>query len=307
MIRLKLKIFLILITLFSFSYGRIEPPANIQIIFSEKTLDIYWDSVPGTIGYNIYTSPMPGVEKSQKKKINSKLITSGPHFTYIWNFENGKRVRRIKGYEHHISLTSVFSNGTGEIESPLSREVNNCYFKGFRNINTLQKIEGILAPRQNTPYLPVKKRVNKKKKFLRFMKGPGKMLHRLYKKHIDPLAVGGCAPVSTVLVKLLDKWGLNAYRVEGTFIKEYHTFAIINIDKVEYVLDFTADQFLPDVSPVMVPRDYCNLNRDGKLSLLGRPVYQVGKIFSPDQINLSNSKKADVYKTMYNEVLSTKK
>ena len=47
----------------------ILPPSNIKITYAEKSLDITWDSTPGAIGYNIYTSSTPQTLKKKKRKI----------------------------------------------------------------------------------------------------------------------------------------------------------------------------------------------------------------------------------------------
>lgn len=295
---------LLSISFISFSArGEISSPENIKIKYAEKSLGISWDTVPGAIGYNIYTSNSPPATKTNRIKINKKLITSGTHFTYIWHFENGEKVRKIKGYKHHIAVTSVFEINGKKRESKLSKEKNNSYFDGFDRINTKTEILTILQDSQRTPLLPVVKYSNEKKNFIEFMTGPGKGLYTLIKKQIDFKEVGACAPISTVLVKLLQHYGLNAFRIDGTFIREFHTFIIINVDKVEYVLDFTADQFVPGVIPVLIPRDYCHLNEQGKLALEGIPVYRLAKVYNADQVELSNDTSAVVYKDIYNTIV----
>ena len=299
----KISIIIISFALFITLYGEVLPPSNVQITFSETSFDITWDSVPCAIGYNVYTSNTPNKSKKKKIKVNQKLITSGTHFAYIWHFEKGEKVRKIKGYEHHISITSAFSINGKNHESDLSKEKNNCYFDGFKQINSRKAIQKILTASQKTPLIPIKKYRNRKEKFITFMEGPGKRLTTLINKHIDPKETGGCEPVSTILVKILKDFGLHAYKIEGNFIKEFHTFAVINIDNVEYILDFTADQFIPNTLPVMIPRDFCHLNEKGKLSLTGSPVYSIAKIFNPDHIRLSKDKSADIYREIYNEIL----
>ena len=288
-------------------YGKVLPPTNINIDYTETTLDITWDTVPGATGYNIYTGRSADIPKKDKIKVNQKLITSGPHFAYIWHFENGKKVRKIKGYTHYISVASVLSIKGKNYESALSEEINNCYFDGFKHVDSRNAILNIFQKSQKETFLPVKKIGNRKEDFIQFMEGPGKKLNALIKKHVDPKETGGCEPVSTILVKILKKFRLHAYRIEGHFIKEFHTFVIINIDNVEYILDFTADQFIPDVTPVIIPRDFCHLNEKGKLSKTGIPVYSIAKIYNADQTELTKDKSADIYKKIYNEVINYNK
>lgn len=303
-----MKFFIVtILLLFAIAPGEISPPANIQVIYSEKSLDMWWDSVPNASGYNIYTVNFKKTKPAQRQKINQKLITSGTHFTFFGESKNGETNRKMKGYEYHLAITTVCSLGGKEKESVFSEVVDNCYFEGFRNIDCRSKIEKILASTQQTPYLPAAKKVNSRENFIQFMEGPGQLLRKLVKDSINPLQEGGCAPVSTILVKLMDKWGLSAYKIKGLFIKEFHTFVIINIDGVEYILDFTADQFVPNVSPVFFPRDYSHLNGNGKLSADGKPVYQIEKIYSPDQTELAEGKTSQVYRNIFDKVASSKK
>jgi len=37
-------------------------------------------------------------------------------------------------------------------------------------------------------------------------------------------------------------------------------------------MDYAADQFLPDVSPVIFPRDFSFLGENGRLAKAGKPV-----------------------------------
>ncbi len=285
----------------------LAPPSNIKIIYAEKSLGISWDTTPGAIGYNIYTSSTPQTLKKKKRKVNTKLITSGTHFTYLWHFENKKKVRKIKGYKHFITVTSVFKNNGKERESGFSPLKDNCYFTGYGPVLTKKAVQSIIQEKQKTPVLPVIKYSNGKDAFLKFMAGPGKKLYTIIKEKIDFREKGGCAPVSTVLVKLLQHYGLHAFRIDGNFIREFHTFVLINIDKVEYVLDFTADQFVPGAISVMLPRDFCFLDENGRLSESGTPVYNIAKVYAADQVELSDDTSAVLYREMYNDIITQHK
>jgi hypothetical protein len=267
--------------------------------YSEKALDLHWDSVPGAAGYHIYTSTVADAPPTKQQRVNRKLITSGTHFTYIWDFVDGERVRAIKGREHHVCVRAVRYREDGtEVESPCSPEVDNCYFEGFRNVLTAGAIESILADTQITQRLPVKQQRNSADSFIRFMAGPGRLLSRMVGDSLDALLVGGCAPVSVVLVKALDMWELDAHRVEGVFIKEYHAFVVLDIEGIEYILDFTADQFIPGVSPVLLPRDLAHLTTRGRFGTEGKPVYRVAKVYTAEQSSLTDDEAARVYRDM---------
>lgn len=280
----------------------ISAPADIQVTFSEKSLIISWDSVPDADGYNVYNLSSPLKQqppKYHKKKLNSSLVRSGTHFTYLWENVSGKKVRNVKGYSHTIAVTSVLIKGKDTLESSLSRRWTNKYFKGYSKVDDSVTIMSILKQSQVKPFLPVAESINTKASFLRFMTAQGKSLHNQIKNAINPLATGGCAPISTIAVKLMKDCGITAYRAEGTFISEYHAFAIVNIDNVEYVLDFAADQFIPDVSPVLIPRDQCYLNSQGEPDTTGVPIYQIDRVYNADQVDLSQSNDADVYRKIY--------
>lgn len=277
----------------------LSAPEIISIDYSEQVLDIYWQEVPRVKEYNVY-SRNSSQSFRKRRKINKNPITSGGHFAFIWEFSNGMRERKIKGYEHIISIEAICSTSTNPI---ISQEWDNLYFQGYRNITDSLRISAIIDDKQEIEYLPGNLEKNSLLDFISFMEGPGQILSKLVRDSINPLEVGGCAPITTILVELLSKYGLYAYKAEGTFIKEFHSFAVIRIDNVEYILDFTADQFLPKVSPVMVPRDECFLSKRGRLSEKGKPVYTIAKLYKPEHIRLTNSDESTVYRNIRNEVL----
>ncbi|MFH0919696.1 MAG: hypothetical protein V1913_04990 [Fibrobacterota bacterium] len=295
-----------LLLLFSASIAvaaKLPVPANLRILYAEQSLELTWDSLPNVDGYHIYDSlVLPGV-KNRPVRVNSTLITSGPRFTYIWVIEGGKRLRIIKGYEHHISVTAVFTEKGVPKESARSKSADNRYFEKFGRMESRERLGSVLAAVQTTPFLPVEQKINTRAAFIAFMTGPGRVLMKKLKETVDPLKSGACAPVSTVLVNLLQESGLYAYRIEGAFIQEYHTFVALNVDNVEYILDFTADQFVPNASPVVLPRDFAFLNSVGRLAKSGMPVYRAEKIYSPEQSKLTDGKEAAEFRTLYEAVL----
>lgn len=294
--------FLTLLLLFVssiFSKTKDPSPEIISIDYSEQVLDIFWKEVPGAKGYNVY-SRNASQPFSKRRKVNKNLITSGGHFAFIWEFENGGRERKIKGYEHIISVDAICSTSTLPITSS---EWDNLYFQGYRNITDSLRISAVLDDKQTTDFLPTSLKNNDLEKFISFMEGPGRYLNKLVSDSINPLEVGGCAPVTTILVDLLYRWGIYAYKAEGTFIKEYHSFVVLKIDKIEYILDFTADQFLPKVSPVLIPRDECFLDRRGRFSNSGKNVYTIAKLYKPENVRLTEGEESRVYRNILNETL----
>jgi hypothetical protein len=272
------------------------PPASVRAAYAEKSIDIAWDSVPGAAGYHVYTGAEAGLPIAKRRRLNQQLITSGTHFTYIWDVNAGQRVRGVKGYRHHLVVTSVAVDDGVEVESGPSAEIDNCYFEGFDRADTRTGIERVLRPKQQTERLPVERHGNSRSAFVAFMTGPGARLQALVRDTIDPREVGACSPLATVLVQLMLTSGLRAWKVEGTFIREYHAFVVIEVDSVEYVVDFAADQFIPDVSPVVVPRDWCFLGPNGRFAEAGEPVYAVSRVYAPEQSSLVDGAGTDVYR-----------
>ncbi len=278
------------------------PPDSISVVYSEKALDLTWNPVAGADGYNVYTAPERGVPKTKRRKVNTTLITSGTHFTYIWDVNGKERRRAIKGRRHYLAVAAVALEGAKRIEGRLSHEVDNDYFEGYERMVRSARLERILRARQLTKHLPVERKRNREKAFVAFMTGPCAYLQKLARDTIDFRQIGACAPLTTVLVRLMLEWGLHGWKVEGTFIKEFHSFAIVDVDNVEYVVDVTADQFIPGVSPVVLPRDHCFLNDAGRFDTAGTPVYRIGKIYDPGSSVLTESEAGDLFRYLLQAV-----
>lgn len=279
------------------------PPDTITVKYSEKNLDLTWSAVPGADGYHIYTSDSPGVALAKRRRVNPSLVTSGTHFTYIWDINGKTRERAVKGNRHYLVITSVSILDADTIEGAPSHEVDNYYYEGFDRMSSAARVAAVMQRRQDSPHLPIDARRNPEEAFIEFMTGPCTVFQKLIGDTIDFREMGACAPLSTVLVQLMLQWGLQAWKVEGTFIKEYHSFAVINIDRVEYVVDVSADQFVPGVVPVVIPRDFCHLNARGRLDRDGTPVYEVGKIFAPEKSRLVEGEQGELYRYLYRRVL----
>jgi hypothetical protein len=280
----------------------LQVPKNIWIDYAEKSLAVNWDSVAGAIGYNVYQSFDRDAGKKEMQILNRKLITSGPRFVFIWSFDNGERERAIKGYKHFLSVAAVFAVDGDTVESNLSEKLTNNYFEGFSNITSEESIRKIIIHKQKADSLPIQISNNRINTFIQFMDGPGRYLTELLRDSLNFQEIGACDPVSTIALNLLKDWDLYAYKAEGVFIEEFHTFIVITINHVDYILDFTADQFIPGVSPVLVPRDKCYINKNGRLNLTGKPVYQIGRLSRPGNSKLNNSERSQVYHTIYRMV-----
>jgi hypothetical protein len=280
------------------------PPQNLRAVFAEKSIELFWDSIPQVIGYNAYTSTAEDSVLKHFRKINPNMISSGARYTYIWDLIDKKHVPGIKGIEHHLAVTAVYAADGDTAESALSRRIDTRYFTGYDKMIKPDRIKKILVDSQRIPRKPFAMINNNLDSFLVFMHGPGKLLDSLLRANIDPQEVGGCSPIATITMLLMHKRGIEAYKGEGTFIKEYHAFNIIMIDSVEYVVDFSANQFVPDVSPVMVPRNKCFLDSLGRLADTGAPVYQAARLYTTEQSSLADDKSSELYRAVYDKVLA---
>jgi hypothetical protein len=285
----------ILLCLCGCAAAQLGAPVNLRADYSEKCLDLVWDSVPGATGYNVYTRPCT-TAACVPRRVNKRLITSGTHFAYLWDLDSSERTPAIKGVEHHLAVTAVCSTATGVRESEPSLPIDNCYFEGFRNATRSGVIERILATTQRADTLPIALPATDKRRFIAFMEMQGRLLSGIIQARLDAREVGGCEPIATILAQALLADSIPSVKAEGLFIKEFHAFVIVNIDRVEYVLDFAADQFVPDVAPVMVPRDRCFLNARGRLDTAGTPVYPIATLLPADQCRLSDGKQAAMYR-----------
>lgn len=291
---------LFLLILVSLSYGSLSnAPTELKVDFTEKIYTISWKPVDGAYGYNVYTAENAGLTKDKKIKINKKLIRSRNKYVYMWHFENGEKVRKVKGYRHYISVTAVFKKDDGTlVESAQSREKHNLYFGKFGNVINGDKIKNVLVQNQRSEKLPVTIKPTTVEKLTQFCNSDGFKYLQSIHKNIDAQKIGGCVPIATVLTKLLIENGIDAYRVDGKLIRQFHSFVIINVEGNEYVFDFSADQFYPGAAPVLMPRDYCSImnpsSKDGSSQM-----YQIGKIYNADAIGLANNKRSAVYKKIY--------
>ncbi len=283
----------------------LSAPVGIVVNYTEKAIEVSWDSVPCAIGYNLYTARIPGLPLSQRTKVNAKLIRSGARFTYIWDLVDGKRERLIKGYRHYLSVTAVDSVGKKEVEGNPSEEKNCDVFEGYERVISDSNVNTCLVDSQRCDTLPLRIKPCTVERFAAFMQGDGRSLMDSIHVHIDPLKTGGCVPISTMTVMLLGKNGIDACRAEGTFLEEFHSFVIVNIRDVQCVLDFAADQFVPETAPVLIPRNRCFLDtKTARFALSGRPAYNIQKLVAQKDVGFSDSKDAELYKAIINPLMT---
>lgn len=275
----------------------VSVPEGVTISYSEQVLDIHWEPISHAIGYNVYTRE----SNSERRRINSKPIKTRPHFAFIWEIIEGKRQRRVKGYEHHISVTALFAVDGDTVESAPSEELNNRYFEGYESILDAEQFKEMQPAMALQGAFPVRLANNSSRDFMKFLETGGRALIEEMRKNIDPREVGACAPISTIAVKLLAEQGIYAYKAEGTFIKEYHNFVVVRIDGSDFILDFTTDQFVPQSAPVVIPINRCFL-KEGRIAESGRAIYQISKLYPPEGVKLSDSKESEIYQEIYQSV-----
>ncbi|HDD46547.1 MAG TPA: carboxypeptidase-like regulatory domain-containing protein, partial [Candidatus Aenigmarchaeota archaeon] len=108
--------------------------------------------------------------------------------------------------------------------------------------------------KQKRKVLPKDAKVNGKEKMEMFLKEVSPLLIEEYKKYIldkerdARLYPGGCIAISNLVVKLMQDYGIDAYVADGEFFKPgegwlTHNFVVLNIDGMEYIVDYTANQF----------------------------------------------------------------
>ncbi len=283
----------------SLGYSKsLKIPQNVKLDCSEKAIDVSWDSIPEAYGYNVYSR---NSITSNTHKVNKNIIKSGCRFRYIWDLEKGERVKKIKGFSHYISVRAVYKKKKSRTESKHSTLADNQYFNGYKNVWNKNNLQNVLIDSQTVKPLPLNSKPTNIKDVLSFLKGNGIKLTKLIRKEINALETGGCVPISTLVVNLLLQNNIEAFRAEGTFIEEFHSFVILNIEGNEYILDFAANQFLPNVSPVLIPREKAFLNENSRLDFNGKPIYIVERLFNADQCIFADNKEAKPYIKILNK------
>jgi len=279
-----------------------QPPDSLTAVYTEKSIELNWSPVPGATGYNIYSAPSRALLHSSPDRINAGPVRSGTRFHFIWQKRGGKHTRSVKGKRHIIGITALFEKEGTTVESGLSPTIDNFYYTGYEKITTPGDFRATLCSHQRVPYLPGPLLNNRAARVESFFDEPIRTFMAAIRDTIDFSVQGACVPISAIGVQLLNHYSIRAYRAQGLFINSFHSFIVCVVDSVEYILDFTADQFVPDVSPVLIPRDYCFLNRRGRLDTTGTPVYRINRLFDTGRLVADSS--ADLYRAILNTTLT---
>ena len=269
--------------------------------FTEDAITLSWGEYPGASSFNIYADYGSGF-----KKANFTRVASRNRFALIWVEENGKKERIVKGNRVECRVVPLFprvkKNDTMYAEGPPGCLVKNDYFRGFSNVLSDTACTRILKDRQQQKRIFASAVSVPRAAFCSPYANLARDVYAAYSAKIDPRDEGACVPFSTLVAKYFTQKGIACYRAQGVFISAFHSFNVIVIDSVEYILDFTADQYVPSSSPVFMPRDYCFADSSGAPT--ARPagihtkLYQIDKVFSADQVAFTETPKAREYQQL---------
>jgi hypothetical protein len=273
-----------------------QPPTNLRMIPHERSIELLWDGPPGAIGYHVFRSDSSW---EQARRLNPYPVLSGTRYLYLWERIGKQRVRNVRGTFHRFWITALYPDSS---QSPPCSSICTDYFQGFSRIDSAAKLHALLRPTQRGDTLPIPRQEANLPNLQHFIATTGVSLMQLLRDSIDFSQTGACAPVSTIVVKLLKKAGVEAFKAEGVFIDEFHAFTIVIINGVEYVLDFAADQFIPNSSPVLIPRDYCFISPQGRADTCGTPTYRVSRIFRNEDVFLANNQPAELYHAIFKKL-----
>jgi hypothetical protein len=280
----------------------------LSAVFTETMITLKWDEQSDVKAYNVYAR----YDAAGFKKVNPVPIATRPQYSFFWVAENGEKKKVVKG-----NIITLFVTGlTGDscifrkgpcIESDTSVRLSTDYFRGFSKVLTAARCRAIFRAAQSSAKLFATAENISAANFTKLYPRLGRRIDSLYRRHVNPLDEGACVPMSTLASKYLTAKGIPCYRCQGTFITQFHSFNLVVIDSVEYLLDFTADQFLPASAPVFMPRDFCSIDS------LGRPtdspqgtvtgMYAVEKVFQAENISFTQTDQANEYRQMLEDLL----
>jgi len=280
--------------------ARAKPACDFPIAatFSEDMITVIWPNVKNAVFYNVYANWGKGFEK-----VNFSPVRTRNRYTLIWAENEGKKERIVKGNSVSMVVAPVFANSkrrdTTFVVGAQSCPISNAYFTGFSQVLDSFACSKIIIARQTFPLILPHGVQTTRNSFVAHYGDCAKAIYTLYKATIDPHDEGACVPFSTLVSKYFSSKGIPCYRAQGTFMGMFHSFNIVVVDSVEYILDFTANQFVPESAPVFMPRDMCFADSCGMPT--NRPhgnftgMYHIETVFSSDQITFTDTPKARQY------------
>lgn len=276
--------------------------------FSEEMITISWSVVDSAAAYNVYADLGSG----PAVRANFSPIRTRTRFGFLWIESEGKKERVVKGKNVRLYVVPLFARintpDTVYSEGARSCTVVNSYFTGFSNILDSAGCQRLLRQRQSTQKILPRAAQTTAKSFCGNYGRLAPDINALYRSKIDPEDEGACVPFSTMVAKYFTMKGIPCYRAQGEFIGAFHSFNIVVIDKVEYILDFTADQFVPGSAPVFMPRDWCFVDSCGSPTMAPRgtftKLYRIETVYASDQVTFTGTPKARQYQRALDSLLS---
>jgi hypothetical protein len=272
-------------------------------------ITLRWSPVAGIEAYDVFADLGKGFVC-----VNPVAITSRTQYSFLWISDgNGEKNRVVKGNSVRLFVTALTGDNCGDSgavcrSAGCSDTLSTRYFEGYARVLTGSQCGAVLRKTQSGKRVFPEGVSIPANSFINAFSELAAPIVCLYSGEVDPRDDGACVPFSTMVAIYFSRNGISCYRAQGMFISQFHSFNLLIIDNVEYVLDFTADQFLPSSSPVFIPRDCCNIDSTGSPScntkLPATPMYLIDKVFSADQIGFNDTPEAARYKFVLDSLLS---
>ncbi len=270
-------------------------------------ITLRWAPQDRAKAYNVYADHGSGLTVA-----NPIPVSSRTQYSFLWAHEAGEKRRVVLGNRVRLHVVALDGEGCPEdpkrcVEGAQSATVITRYFEGFSSIVSEKQVKSVLQSAQSSPRILDLGERNTRREFIARYPGCAARVLAAYRTRIDPRDEGACVPFSTIVAKYLTEKGITCYRAQGRFISRFHSYNIVVVDTVEYILDFTADQFLPSSSPVLIPRDFCFIDSTGAPTRTPHgtvtPMYLAEKVFRPDQIRFTDTDEAGEYRAVLDSLL----
>ncbi len=275
--------------------------------FTETMITLDWEPPAEAAAFDIYADYGNGFVR-----VNPIPVTSRPRYSFFWVEQGGRKKRVVKGRRVRLYVQALTGRGCDSLRKACtalcrSDEVRTRYFAGFSRALDRRVVGAILRTSQRTQRLAPEARSIGTAQFTEAFPALARAIDSAYRKKIDPLDEGACVPFSTLAAKYLSARGVPCYRVQGVFISQFHSFNMLVVDSVEYILDFTADQFLPRSAPVLMPADWRQIDSTGAPTRatagISARMYQIEKIWASDRLRFTDTPDARLYRSLLDSLL----
>lgn len=270
-------------------------------------ITLSWPEVPSAAAYNVYADLGQGPVRANFAPVHARN-----RFSFLWIETDGKKERVVKGKRLSLYVVPLFSKTTNRdtvySEGKHSCNVTNSYFSGFSRILDAVDCRRILRLPGAAQRILSRPASATSDLFCGRYGALAHTIDAIYKSKIDPLDEGACVPFSTMVAKYFTARGIPCYRAQGLFMNTFHSFNIVVIDSAEYVLDFTADQFVPRSAPVFIPRAWCFVDSSGSPSSAASgtftKMYRVETVYASDQVTFTDTPKATEYQRLLDSLVA---